>query len=79
MYICLCRAVTDETIVRVIEGGASTLGAVARGCGAGTGCAGCRPAILALLRERAEAEARTEGVTVTPIRQAAQGSVDEGE
>lgn len=79
MYVCLCKAITDESILKAIEDGACTLEDVARRCKAGTGCGGCRPAILALLREHADGGARTEGATVTPIRQGGEGRVDERE
>ena len=49
MIVCHCQVVSDQAIRAEIESGACTVGDVARGCGAGAGCGGCRPTIGALL------------------------------
>jgi bacterioferritin-associated ferredoxin len=49
MIVCHCNAVSDRAIRDAIRAGASSRGAVARRCGAGTYCGGCAPAIDALL------------------------------
>jgi bacterioferritin-associated ferredoxin len=41
MIVCLCHAVTDRDIDRVIEEGAATVEEIGRQCGAGTGCGAC--------------------------------------
>jgi bacterioferritin-associated ferredoxin len=51
MYACLCRAVTERTVRATIEDGAETAEAVARACGAGSRCGGCRPTVEGLLAE----------------------------
>jgi bacterioferritin-associated ferredoxin len=49
MIVCHCHVVSDKTIRAEIESGACTVGDLARRCGAGTCCGGCRPTIGALL------------------------------
>jgi len=51
MYICHCRAVTDARVRAAVDNGARSPAEVARGCGAGTGCGGCLPALRAVLAE----------------------------
>ncbi len=51
MIVCNCNVVTDQQIRRAALEGASTLRALARSCRAGTGCGGCRPALMVLLEE----------------------------
>jgi len=53
MYVCLCRAVSDTTIVDAIRGGATTVEAVGQACAAGTNCGKCRTSIeFMILREQ---------------------------
>jgi bacterioferritin-associated ferredoxin len=53
MYVCLCRAVSDTTIVDAIRDGADTVDAVGRVCVAGTHCGKCRTTIeFMILREQ---------------------------
>jgi bacterioferritin-associated ferredoxin len=49
MYVCHCRAVTDQRICEAIEDGACDPETVRRRCGAGAACGGCLPAVRALL------------------------------
>lgn len=42
MYLCLCKAVTYRTARELVRRGAHTPEALARACGAGTGCGTCR-------------------------------------
>lgn len=49
MVICHCRAISDCRIRSAVDGGALDLETVARYCGAGSACGGCRPAIAMLL------------------------------
>ena len=52
MYVCLCRAVSDTTIVDAIRDGATTVDAVGEVCAAGTNCGKCRTTIeFMILRE----------------------------
>jgi bacterioferritin-associated ferredoxin len=48
VIVCLCHAVTERDLERVIAEGASTVEEVGRRCGAGTDCGTC----LGELRER---------------------------
>jgi len=53
MYVCLCRAVSETTIVDTIRGGATTVEAVGQACAAGTNCGKCRTSIeFMILREQ---------------------------
>ncbi|MDE0884724.1 MAG: (2Fe-2S)-binding protein [Myxococcota bacterium] len=54
MMVCQCNGVSDRTVRRVIRAGASTVGQVARSCGAGASCGGCEIAIRGLLRSEAQ-------------------------
>ncbi|HEX9296869.1 MAG TPA: (2Fe-2S)-binding protein [Thermoanaerobaculia bacterium] len=49
MFVCVCRAVSDATIKKVIGAGASTVDEVGARCGAGTSCGACRPIVLRML------------------------------
>lgn len=42
MYVCICRAVTDEQIRSEIQNGACSLGEVCQRLGVATGCGRCR-------------------------------------
>ena len=52
MYVCVCRAVTDKEVAAAIEGGAHSVEAVTRACGAGGDCGACRGQIEDMLEER---------------------------
>jgi bacterioferritin-associated ferredoxin len=53
MYVCLCRAVSETTIVDAIRDGANTVDAVGRACEAGTQCGKCRTTVeFMILREQ---------------------------
>lgn len=51
MLICHCRAVNDRTIRDTIAAGARAPAQIAAGCGAGSRCGGCLPALIELLGE----------------------------
>lgn len=51
MVVCHCRAVSDCRVRQAIEAGAGDVEAIARQCGAGMACGGCRPALAMLLSE----------------------------
>jgi bacterioferritin-associated ferredoxin len=70
MIICLCAAVTDRDLDKVIEDGASTVEEVGRRCGAGTGCGSC----LAELRERLGGDADPGASACASTRPAGCGS-----
>ena len=50
MIVCQCNGVSDRKIRKVVRLGASTPSEVARSCGAGTCCGGCRPIVKQILR-----------------------------
>jgi bacterioferritin-associated ferredoxin len=60
MVVCLCANVTDRELDAVIAGGARSVKAVARRCGAGAGCGACHLAI----RDQIRAHVRTSAETV---------------
>ena len=49
MIFCHCAGVTDNTIARVIEAGATSVDEIVRCCGAGRYCDPCREELAALL------------------------------
>jgi bacterioferritin-associated ferredoxin len=55
MIVCVCAGVSERKLRAVIAGGATTVNAVGRECGAGTGCGACRPLIRGCIR-RCQAE-----------------------
>lgn len=58
MLICLCNGISERKIRQLAREGASSWREVARGCGAGASCGGCRRAVDGLIREvRSELEA----------------------
>ena len=52
MIVCHCAGVSDTTIARHIEEGASSVAEIARLTGAGRRCAPCREEIANLLSSR---------------------------
>jgi bacterioferritin-associated ferredoxin len=68
MIVCHCWGVRDRDIRRAVREGALTPRAVARSCGAGTGCGGCRVSVRELIddeRTRAEADEPTAAFDLT--------------
>lgn len=51
MYVCLCKAVTDQDIRDAVDEGAHTISQLADSCGAGTGCGRCQPMAQELIDE----------------------------
>ena len=60
MIVCHCKAVSDRTIRAAIRRGAGSPREVARACGAGLTCGGCRPTVRALLERERALEKREE-------------------
>jgi bacterioferritin-associated ferredoxin len=52
MYVCICRAVTDRDVCRVIDGGAHTVADVTRACRAGGDCGACHAHIEDMIADR---------------------------
>ena len=65
MLVCHCNGVTERRVRSAVQAGACTLREVARSCGAGACCGGCRPEIARILRQEAgtaaEADERAPG------------------
>ncbi|MEQ1440681.1 (2Fe-2S)-binding protein [Fontimonas sp. SYSU GA230001] len=58
MYICICKAVSDRDVRRVVaEHGIVSLRELSRRTGLGTCCGKCVPAARALLRDEVRAVA----------------------
>ncbi len=49
MIVCHCVGVTDGTIRKLVEAGATSVGEITRRCGAGRCCAPCREEIACLI------------------------------
>ena len=62
MIVCNCKAVSDRTIRKLVRRGAETPREIARACGAGVTCGGCRPAV----REILESELKRARSTAEP-------------
>ncbi len=54
MYVCVCRAVTDKEVSKVIEDGAETVEEVTRACGAGGDCGACQNHIEGMIDDHCE-------------------------
>jgi bacterioferritin-associated ferredoxin len=52
MLVCHCKGISHREVERAIDAGAGSHGDVARQCGAGSVCGGCRPVIDELLETR---------------------------
>lgn len=51
MYVCICRAVTEERVRAAIAGGAESVAEVASACGAGEDCGACHAVIEEMIEE----------------------------
>ena len=51
MYVCVCRAVTDEKVKAAIAAGAQSVEAVTAACCAGDDCGACHQTIEALIED----------------------------
>ena len=69
MLVCHCRTVSDREVRAAIDSGVRTVGQVARECGAGGACGGCRFAVRDLLAscggDRARRPCNDDELTVT--------------
>jgi len=54
MYVCNCRAVTDQDIRQAVAEGATSLGAVRQCTGVAGQCGKCAPEAKALIQETIE-------------------------
>jgi bacterioferritin-associated ferredoxin len=60
MLICHCHGVAEKRIRQIARRSGPSLRAVARECGAGTGCGGCRSAIRQILADEQEERSELE-------------------
>jgi bacterioferritin-associated ferredoxin len=52
MYVCICRAVTEEKVKAAIDAGATSVEAVTGVCCAGDDCGACHQTIEDMIEER---------------------------
>jgi bacterioferritin-associated ferredoxin len=52
MFVCICRAVTENEVKSAIEDGAKTVQAVTQSCCAGDDCGACHGAIEDMIEDR---------------------------
>jgi bacterioferritin-associated ferredoxin len=52
MYVCICRAVTEENVRAAIDAGAETVEAVTAACCAGDDCGACHEVIEGMIDDR---------------------------
>jgi bacterioferritin-associated ferredoxin len=52
MYVCICRAVTEESVRAAIDAGAETVEAVTAACCAGDDCGACHDVIEDMIENR---------------------------
>ena len=64
MILCHCKSVSDKSVRSAIRCGASNVRDVARACGAGTGCGGCRPLIQELIRTEQHGTSRAVSAAI---------------
>jgi bacterioferritin-associated ferredoxin len=65
MYVCICRAVTEQEVKSTIEAGAKTVEAVTRACCAGDDCGACHSTIEDMIEDRWGAHA--DGAVHLPV------------
>ena len=70
MYVCVCRAVTEDEVKSAIDAGADTVQAVTRACCAGDDCGACHDTIEELLRGRATGATGARVLPLLPERAA---------
>ena len=64
MFACICRAVTDDEVRAAVDGGATTVQAVAGQTRAGTGCGSCRDWLRELIEDHEPARPPEEELQV---------------
>jgi bacterioferritin-associated ferredoxin len=52
MYVCICRAVTQDNVRAAIDAGADTVEAVTAACCAGDDCGACHGVIEDMIEDR---------------------------
>jgi bacterioferritin-associated ferredoxin len=54
MIVCLCEGISDKKLRECIRSGATSIDAVSRACGAGTGCGTCVETVAEILATERE-------------------------
>jgi len=67
MFVCVCRAVTEQELRETIEAGASTVQAVTLACRAGDDCGACHGAIRDMIDEHAGCKAGVDDPVRLPV------------
>ena len=71
MYVCICRAVTEQEVKSTIEAGAKTVEAVTQACCAGDDCGACHSTIEDMIEDRWGADGAVHLPVVTERGRAA--------
>ena len=71
MYVCVCRAVSDQQVRAAIEGGAHNVSAVTAACCAGDDCGACHSVIEDMIEEHLEQREAAPVLRRLPIVEAA--------
>lgn len=53
MFVCICRAVTEDEVHEYVADGCATADAIGERCGAGEGCGTCLERLQEILSEGA--------------------------
>ena len=56
MFVCVCRAVTEQEVKAAVEAGADSVVAVTGACQAGDDCGACHQTIEDMIEEHIEAQ-----------------------
>jgi bacterioferritin-associated ferredoxin len=67
MFVCICRAVTEQQVAAAIDGGASSREAVTRACRAGDDCGACHGTIEDMIDEHGDRRACAGGSVRLPL------------
>ncbi len=71
MYVCICRAVTEDRVRAAIAGGADSVSAVTSACCAGDDCGACHGVIEDMIEEHLESAEEPPARRRLPVVQAA--------
>jgi bacterioferritin-associated ferredoxin len=66
VLVCHCHGITESRIRQIARAREPKLREIARSCGAGTGCGGCRPAIRQILADEKASRAVCEDSAPAP-------------
>ncbi len=69
MFVCICRAVTEQQVHSAIESGATTVEAVVTLCRAGGDCGACHQTIEDMIDESSERKCSGGPVRLPLVRE----------